>query len=333
LTTARESLSVIVTTYDGRELLAECLPALAVQTRPPDEVLVVDDASPQDDARWTRERFPWAQALRLQRNLGHAGAAAAGLAHARGTFVALLNNDAAPDPDWCEQATLPLADPGVGSVATRLVLHDAPELIDSAGDAYTVVGGAYKRLEGRSDPLEQAPRAAFSACAAAVVYRRSSLEACGGFDPALEAYYDDVDVGFRLRLAGWRCVYQPAARCRHRVSASYGRGSWRQLALTSRNAAWVYWSNMPARLLLRHLPEHALFFALQCLSRAAQGGLAPFLAGKLLALRGLPELARRRARAQALRRTSVRELSEALDAAWLRHSIEDLSRHHRRGTA
>ena len=196
LSAVRESLSVVVTTYDRRELLGECLAALEAQTRRPDEVVVVDDASPADDASWARARFPWAQALRLERNLGHAGAAAAGLARARGELVALLNNDTAPDPDWCEQAALPFADPGVGSVATRLVLYDEPCRIDSAGDAYTVVGGAYKRLEGLQDPDERTPRTTFSACAAAVVYRRASLEACGGFDPLLTAYYDDVDLGF-----------------------------------------------------------------------------------------------------------------------------------------
>jgi hypothetical protein len=83
---------------------------------------------------------------------------------------------------------------------------------------------------------------------------------------------------------------------------------------------------MPTLLLARYLPEHALFFALQCLSRLGQGGLVPFLAGKLLALRGLPELARRRARAQALRRVSLRQIREAMDAAWLRHCLDDLAR-------
>src|SRR6185295_8308151 len=102
-----------------------------------------------------------------------------------------------------------------------------------------------------------------------------AYDAAGGLRSELQAYYDDVDLGFRLRLAGYTCVYVPAARCRHRVSASYGRGSFRQLALTSRNQAFVWWADMPAALLLRYLPEHALFFALQVVSRIFQGGLLP----------------------------------------------------------
>jgi GT2 family glycosyltransferase len=252
------------------------------------------------------------------------------MAEARGDLVALVNNDAAPDPDWCEQAVRPFADPAVGSVATRLVLFDQPDTIDSAGDAYTTVGEAYKRLDGEADPGTLTPGPTFSACAGAAVYRRTALDSCGGIDPGLEAYYDDVDLGFRLRLAGWTCVYAPAARCRHRVSASYGRGSWRQLFLASRNAAWVYWSDMPGRLLLLGLPGHVVFFALRCLSRLGHGGLLPFLAGKAAAARDVRGLLARRRRVQSLRRVPPAAIRDVLDPAWFRHSMGRLFLHHRR---
>ena len=323
-------LSVVVTTRDGQAMLAACLDALLAQTRAPAEVLVVDDASPADDAAWVRARYPHLRTLRLARNLGHAGAAAAGIERTRGELVALVNNDAVPDPDWCAEAVRPFEDPRVGSVATRLVLADDHRRLDSAGDAYTVVGSAYKRLDGEPDPGEASPRPTFSACAAAAVYRRTALRSCGGMDPDLVAYYDDVDLGFRLRLAGWTCVYAPAARCPHRLSASYGRGSWRQLFLTSRNAARVYWSDMPAALLVRHLPEHALFFGLQCASALAHGGFLPLAAGKAAAAWGLPGILRRRRRVQSMRRVQATAIASALDPAWLRHHLVELARHRRR---
>jgi GT2 family glycosyltransferase len=264
--------------------------------------------------------------VRLARNLGHAGAAAAGVTACRGELVALVNNDAVPDPDWLEQALLAFDDPRVGSVATRLVRYDRPEILDSAGDGYTVVGHAFKGREGELDPREEANREVFSACAAAAILRRAAYDAAGGLRPDLEAYYDDVDLGFRLRLAGYSSLYVPAARCRHRVSTSYGRGSFRQLALTSRNQALVWWSDMPVGLLVRYLPEHALFCALQVVSRLFQGGLLPLLAGKAQALTRLPLWWRLRREAQARRVPAASRLSSALETRWLRPGITDLRR-------
>ena len=155
------TLSVVVTTYNGRAVLAECIESLLAQTRPFDEIVVVDDASPEDDEafvheRFPADRFPALRTLRLARNLGHAGAAAAGVAASRGELVALVNNDAVPDRDWLEQAVQAFDDPRVGSVATRLVRYDRPEVLDSAGDGYTVVGHAFKGREGERDPQETA---------------------------------------------------------------------------------------------------------------------------------------------------------------------------------
>ena len=325
------TLSVVVATYNGRAVLAECIEALLTQTRPFDEIVVVDDASPEDDEAFVRERFPAARfpalrTLRLARNLGHAGAAAAGVAACQGELVALVNNDAVPDRDWLEQAVKVFDDPRVGSVATRLVLYDRPEVLDSAGDGYTVVGHAFKGQEGELDPQEAATREVFSACAAAAVVRRAAYDAAGGLRPELEAYYDDVDLGFRLRLAGYSSLYVPAARCRHRVSASYGRFSFRQLALTSRNQVLVWWADMPAGLLVRYLPEHALFCALQVVSRLFQGGLVPLLVGKVQALTRLPLLWRLRRDAQARRVPPASRLSSALETRWLRLGIADSRR-------
>jgi GT2 family glycosyltransferase len=324
-------VSVVVTTYDGQGWLPECLEALRAQTRAPDEVVVVDDASPADDGAFVRARygngtFPGLRVKRLPRNVGHAGAAAAGFAECGGEVIALVNNDAAPEPDWLARALEPFADPCVGSVATRLVRRGDPEVIDSAGDSYTAVGHAYKRLEGTRDPRAAREGEVFSACAAAALYRRAAYEAAGGFRPELVAYYDDVDLGLRLRLAGYVCRYQPEARCPHRVSASYGAGTFRQLALTSRNQAFVWWSGLPLPLLLRTLPEHALFSCLQLASRLVQGGLGPLLWGKMQALLSLPLLLRLRREAQARRRVPPSVLAAALDRRWLQPGIDDLRR-------
>ena len=330
-------VSVVVTTYNGRAVLGECIESLLAQTRPFEEIVIVDDASPEDDQAFVRktyprERFPAVRTLRLARNLGHAGAAAAGVAATGAELVALVNNDAVPDPDWLDQALRPFDDPKVGSVATRLVRYDRPDLLDSAGDGYTVVGHAFKGREGERDPQETEAREVFSACAAASILRRAAYDAAGGLHPELEAYYDDVDLGFRLRLAGYSSVYAPAARCRHRVSASYGRGSFRQLALSSRNQALVWWADMPSALLVRYLPEHALFFALQVVSRLFQGGLLPLHAGTAQARARLPLLWRLRRDAQSRRVAKGLPSRLVLESRWLRPGLADFRRRFR-GTA
>jgi GT2 family glycosyltransferase len=321
-----KALSVVVTTYEGRELLADCLGALREQTRVPDEVLVVDDASPGDDAAWVRERFPSVRTLRLPENRGHAGAAGAGVAATSGELVAVLNNDVVAERHWCARATEAFVDADVGSVATLLVRFEDPGIIDSAGDEYMVVGVAFKRGEGA--PAERYGRAGevFSACAGAAVYRRAAFLECGGFDARLGGYYDDVDLGFRLRLGGWRCVYEPAAMARHRVGVTYGRWPRRRLYLDGRNSEWVYWANMPSGLLLRHAPERGAFFVLQCIRRALGGGLWPFLSGKAGAVLGLPTALSMRRRAQGLGGASRARVQGALLRPWLRHSVGELRR-------
>jgi len=321
-----KGLSVVVTTYEGRELLGDCLGALREQTRGPDEVLVVDDASPGDDAAWVRQRFPAVRTLRLPENRGHAGAAAAGIAATEGELVALLNNDVVADRHWCERATAAFAAPEIGSVATLLVRFEDPGIIDSAGDEYMVVGVAFKRGEGAAGKGYSGAGEVFSACAGAAVYRREALVECGGFDPRLGGYYDDVDVGFRLRLGGWRCVYEPAAVARHRVGATYGRWPRRRLYLDGRNSEWVYWANMPAGLLFRYGPERGAFFILQCARRVVGGGLWPFLWGKIGAVLGLSTAWSMRRRAQSLAAASRARVKGALLRPWLRHSVGELRR-------
>ena len=117
-------ISAVVTTYNGRALLGECIESLLAQTRPFDEIVVVDDASPENDEAYVRECFPAVRTLRLARNFGHAGAAAAGVAATRGELVALVNNDAAPDADWLDHAVRPFEAPEVGSVARAILCGD-----------------------------------------------------------------------------------------------------------------------------------------------------------------------------------------------------------------
>jgi GT2 family glycosyltransferase len=116
----------------------------------------------------------------------------------------------------------------------------------------------------------------------------------GGFPESFGAYFEDVDVAFRLQRAGYRAVYEPAARVLHRVSSSYGRPRRSLLEQMSRNEERLFWRNLPGRALLRALPRHAAVLAAKAWRRWRDGGLAPFVCGRLRVLAELPELLRHR---------------------------------------
>lgn len=276
-----EAISVVIPNYNGRQYLAPLLASLKAQSLRPSEIWVVDDASTDDSVAFLKSKYPEVQVLVNETNSGFAVTANRGLQAARSPLIALLNNDTVLDADWVHEASQPFQDPEVGVVATRIIYHDTPELVDSAGDLYLSVGIALKRgSRGRVEELDTAGQPVFSACAAAAMYRRQALEGVGVFDERLEAYYEDVDLGFRLQRAGYRCDYAHQAVCRHHVSASYRPSSWRFHFLSSRNAELVFWSNLPLGLLICYLPGHLLFLVAHWLDKARQGHGLAFLAGK-----------------------------------------------------
>jgi GT2 family glycosyltransferase len=241
--------------------------------------------------------------LRLPRQRGFCAAVNAGVATASHPIVELLNDDTEVTAAWAEPALAHFTDPHVAAVAP-LVLYGRPgevPRIDSAGDRYFVGGFAAKR--GHGGPLTVAYLTAgrvFGASASSAFYRRDVLQAVGGFPESFGAYFEDVDVSFRLNWAGYRIVYEPAARVWHRVSASYGRPRWRLLEQQARNEERVFWRNLPAALLPRALPWHGAVLLAKAWRRWHEGQLLPFVLGKLGVLAEAPELLRHRRRLRAV---------------------------------
>jgi GT2 family glycosyltransferase len=264
---------------------------------PGTEILVVDDASPDAVVSRTAASFSGVRCLRLARQRGFCAAVNAGVAAASYPVVELLNDDTEVSAGWADAALAHFADPQVVAVAP-LVLFGPPSAaprIDSAGDRYFIGGVAGKR--GHGEPLagyylEGGP--VFGASASSAFYRRDVLRAVGGFPEAFGAYFEDVDVSFRLNWTGRRIVYEPAARVWHRVSASYGRPRRRLLEQQARNEERVFWRNVPAVLLPRALPWHAAVLLAKAWRRWHEGQLLPFVFGKLRVLGEVAELLRHR---------------------------------------
>lgn len=186
------------------------------------------------------------------------------------------------------------AEPGAtSSVCTAT--HQSSLLIDSAGDRYHVGGVAGKRGHGRPLDVDYlSPCRVFGASGSSAFYRRDVLLDVGGFPESFGAYFEDVDLSFRLNRAGYQVRFEPAARVLHHVSASYGRAGRQLLEQQSLNEERVFWRNIPAAEMGWALPQHAAVLAGKAWRRWQEGLLVPFVCGRLRLLGELPALWRHR---------------------------------------
>lgn len=304
-------VAVIIVNFNSGAMLAECLRHLRAQTRPPERIIVVDNASRDGSADRLENDDPDIEVVRLDRNLGFA--AANNLAARRAETVewlALLNPDAFPEPDWLERLLATAREyPECASVGARLVDAGDPGRLDGTGDVYHVSGLAWRRDHGK--PVGAGASEAgeiFAPCAAAALYRRAAFFEAGGFDEDYFCYFEDVDLGFRLRLLGYSCRYAPEAMACHVGSAVTGRRSPFSLYHGHRNLVWTWCKNMPGPLFWLYLPQHLLLNLGAMLWFVLHGRGGVLLRAKWDALRGLPHCWRRRKAIQSQRRVSAWQL-------------------------
>jgi N-acetylglucosaminyl-diphospho-decaprenol L-rhamnosyltransferase len=212
---------VVIPTWRARDMLERCLIALAADPSP-HQAIVVDNASGDGTIELVRERFPAVRLVALEENLGFGRAVNAGVAAGDGEAIVLINNDVLVEPGFVSALATPFADPAVGMVA-GLTLMPGTGAVDGFGIELDRGLAAYNR--GRQGP----PGRLAMPSGGAAAYRRTAYEQVGGFDPALFAYGEDVDLGLRLRAAGWAAAEAPSARAVHLGGATAGVGSpWQQ---------------------------------------------------------------------------------------------------------
>lgn len=285
----------MVPTVGAGPWLEGCLDALAGQSRPFAEVVVVvaggDVVVERPGVRVVRSPAPELFAAAANRGIAAVGEPC--------DAVALVNDDVELAPEWLERAAAVLErDGGVGSVACKMVQAHDPSVLDDCGDVLRRDGvceqrGRRRRDDGRWD----GPGDVFSACAGAALYRRSAVEAVDGFDERLGMYLEDVDLGLRLRLAGWRCAYEPVV-ARHRGGGSVSalvRPPWWWV---ERNTLLICARAFPLRWWVGPVAYRQLAWAVRA---ARERRLGTFLRGALAALPLLPAYARER---RALRRAA-----------------------------
>ncbi len=258
-------VSFIIPTLNQLARLERCLVSIYRQNAGDFEVLVVNNGS-TGRINYLLPKFAGLRILEMGKNVGFAAGCNHGIREARGKFIALVNDDVRLHPAWLDRMLQSMeSNPGISSCASNLIYLDrllvdfekrsVSYLVDCQGDGYMASGFGYKRNWGSSLSCQPAPaEEVFGASAAAALYTREFFQDVGLFDDHFFCFCEDVDLCFRARLLGHRCLYVPTAFAYHSVRATAIENTAFTIFYSYRNflAAWT--KNMPGRLILRNFP-------------------------------------------------------------------------------
>jgi GT2 family glycosyltransferase len=325
------SITVVVVTWNGRHLLDDCLAGLASQDLDASrwEVLVLDNASTDGTVEHLATHHPHVRVLRSPVNAGFAGGNHLALSAVTTPYAVLLNNDAVPQPGFLSALLRAAEAPGaerVAAVTAKVLLRprfrllppgssDDPgrgdvrtpagvfrpddtgsvDLVNSTGNEVTRSGYGRDRGWLQVDDGQEPPPEVFAFCGAAVLLRMSALDETGDFDPDFFLYYEDTDLSWRLRAAGWTVRYEATAVVRHAHAASSDTRSRLFRFYDDRNRLLMLIKNAPAGLALRAVLRYPLTVA----SLTVHQGPRPAFTGTRCrafgsCLRLLPRMVRRR---------------------------------------
>jgi len=318
--------TILIVNWNSSELLSRCLDALSRQTYRDFKVFVADNASEQPIFNGIFSILPDLVFVQNSSNYGFAEANNRLLELAKDSeWVILLNPDAFPEKDWLEQLINAANEyPEFSCFGSRLLMYENPSFYDGDGDKYHISGMAWREGHKQKVSSDSAfPREIFSACAAAAMYRTGIIEKVGGFDKDFFCYFEDVDIGFRLRLAGYRFLLVPPAVVYHHGSAtSGGQNSEFAVYYGHRNLIWTYIKNMPGILFWLFLPLHVFLNIFTLILFSVRGQKEIILKSKKDAIKEIKAVWRKRQKIQSNRKTSILDILHVLD----KHPIPKVGR-------
>lgn len=287
-----KEVTVVIPNYKGEAYLRPCVESLFAGTGLEMDVIIVDNGSRDGCVEEVRRLYPQVECVCLDQNYGFCKAVNIGIRKAETPYVFLLNNDTLVCKGAVEALLASLKkDRRIFSVEAKMIQYQDRTKIDSAGTFYNAFGWAYAR--GKDRPADQYRKRGpvFSACAGAAMYRREVFEEIGLFDEEHFAYLEDVDVGYRARIARYRNVYEPMARIIHVGSAASGsRHNEFKVRLSARNNLYLIYKNMPVLQILLNLPFLLAGFLIKYLFFLKKGLGAIYLKGLMEA----PELMKKK---------------------------------------
>lgn len=216
-------VSIVILNYNGRHHLAGCFGSLAALDYPKDrlEVILIDNGSDDGSVAEMREAHAWVRLIENERNLGFTGGCNQGAQAARDAeLLVFLNNDMRVEPRWLAELVAPIVRGECHATTAKMYSWDG-KLINSVGGGMNFHGigiqSGYLEVPG---PEHDVPRKTLFACGGAMAIQASVFHAVGGFDPEFFAYYEDVDLGWRLWIEGYAIHYAPKAICYHHHSST-----------------------------------------------------------------------------------------------------------------
>lgn len=319
-------VSVVIVNYNGMHLLRDCLDSLREQRFRAFEVIVVDNASMDGSADYLQENYPEVKIIRHNTNRGYGGGNNIGIKASSGRYYALLNNDTKADKEWLAMlADAAVRYPDGGMFASKVLNYHDPSIIDNTGlliyrDGLARGRGRLETDNGQYNREEEVLLPSGCAC----LYSREMLDQIGLFDEDFFLYMDDVDMGLRARLAGWKCLYVPTAVVYHKYSATAQPFSPLKAYLLERNRLWVIAKHFPFCMIAASPFYTVMRYTVQVYgaltgrgagSRLVQTG--SFWQAVLIVLRaygaaclGMGKMFRERKRMRRLRKISAAEFSD-----------------------
>ncbi len=290
--------SIIIVSYQSEDWIGACLEGLADQTFQDFETIIVDNASTDRSAAIVDEaNLNGMRLIQSSENLGFAKACNLAAKESTGKWVVFLNPDTVARPDWLEQIVSGQArHPDTTAFACAQYELGRSDVLDGVGDAYFGFGIPWRGGFGHHVSAMPGEGECFSPCGAAAVVRRDVFQRVGGFDERYFCYCEDVDLGFRLRLMGERCVFLPGAAVDHKGSAISGRHTDFTIYHGTRNRMWTYFKNMPLDLLILTLPGHFAISLYLLIKAAFIGRFKATSRGMIDGIRGIPAIWRSRKR-------------------------------------
>lgn len=242
-------VSVVTPNFNGKEFLKDYFDSLNLNKSHIGEVIIIDNNSTDGSVEFIKN-YPKDFEFKLienKKNLGFAKATNQGIELSKYSYIFTLNNDVKFGENTIEELLKIInRNDNIFSVASKMIQMDNPDLIDDAGDEYTLL--AYTKKRGDNKPIESYNEVSevFSSCAGAALYKKSVLDEIGLFDESFFAYMEDVDLGYRAKISGYKNLYSPKAIVYHKGSGASGsRYNDFKIKLAARNNIWVVYKNLP----------------------------------------------------------------------------------------
>jgi len=312
-------VSIIILNWNGLHLLSDCLSSVFAQTYKDFEVIVVDNGSTDGSQQWITKHYPQVSLVCLNENKGFCVGNNVGIMHSRGEYIVLLNNDTKVEPGWLHPLVSAMDDDlTVAACDSKILYFDQPALIWTSGAEYAISGsvtgrGHYQQDTGAYSVVTEV----FAAVACSAIYRRTVLDQIGWLDEDFFAGYEDIDLSFRARLAGYRILNVPESRVYHKVSATHVFNSYDYVFRGQRNVTYVFIKNMPGSLLIKYLPLHFAYMIGSSAYFARCTRLPAFLKAKWAVVKNLPTLMNKRKAVQSQRSVSSTTFDSLLKKDWL----------------